>query len=102
MYLQNRIAQRKFSHCEDLADLNYYIRSKEELHFPEGGVSDARSQYCPYSTHLRPTAAAFRSDRHRRNAVTTIAIPHSIIEPRACQLNSANLRTYSSLPKFPK
>lgn len=35
----------------------------------------------PIETYLRPTAACFFSDRHKRNADTAIAIPQSIIEP---------------------
>jgi hypothetical protein len=34
--------------------------------------------------YLRPTAACFRSDRHNRYVVNTIAIPQRIIDPILC------------------
>lgn len=34
-----------------------------------------------FATYLRPTAAFFRWVFHRRNAIATIAIPHTMMEP---------------------
>jgi hypothetical protein len=50
------------------------------------GISSVAITIALSTTHLRPTAACFRSDRQRRNAVTAIATPHSIIEPTIVSL----------------
>ena len=52
-------------------------------------------------TYLLPTAACFRSDRHKRNNETTIATPHNRIEPDIVSLSPSQsiISQHTQVPK---
>jgi hypothetical protein len=53
-------------------------------------------------TYLRPTAACFRSDRHRRKAEIRIARPQRRMEPGCRQKSVMCLGRECDKPKLPR
>jgi hypothetical protein len=73
--------KRKLSDCEYFTYLDNDITYQEQLHLSVRDDLVILQLSLELKTDLRPTAACFRSDRHKRYPETAIATPQSRIDP---------------------
>lgn len=79
-YYAHCLGKRKAANSKDLTYLNQDIAQQKKLYLSMRKLALAGGSV-KSAAYLRPTAAFLTSDRHNKNSVTKIAMPHRSITP---------------------